>query len=298
MAPVPRSTLEQWTVLRTVVEEGSFAAAAQRLHRSQSSVSYAIARLQDALGVDLLELRGRRAVLTPAGAMLLSEAVPLIDDLARIERQGHTIAQGGREQIRLLVDTLFPRGRLFSALEDFVQRFPDTEIHLTETVRLTVLEADPEDFELAILIADPGAPDINLVGEVHMVAVAAADHPLVAAGPAPGPAALARHPCVEIRGIDAPGGRQGRGRVWRMNTVESAIGAVRRGLCYGWLPAGQIRADLEAGRLQPIPLARGATRPTSFGLKLGRGAEDDGIIAELAALLQARHDSEPQPAPA
>ena len=58
----PRTTLEQWRVLQAIVDAGGFAQAAQELHRSQSSVSYAIARLQEQVGVPLLE----QGVLTGA----------------------------------------------------------------------------------------------------------------------------------------------------------------------------------------------------------------------------------------
>ena len=71
---IPRSSLEQWAVLAAVVDEGGFAPAATALHRSQSAVSYAIARLQSALSVPLLVIAGRRAVLTPEGQTLLARA--------------------------------------------------------------------------------------------------------------------------------------------------------------------------------------------------------------------------------
>ncbi len=62
-----RTTLEQWAVLAAVVDRGGFAQAAQALHRSQSAVSYATARLQEALGVELLSIQGRRAGTDSAG---------------------------------------------------------------------------------------------------------------------------------------------------------------------------------------------------------------------------------------
>jgi len=100
MSHVPQTELEQWAVLRTVVEAGSFAKAAQQLNRSQSSVSYAIARLQERLGVALLHVDGRRALLTDAGRLLLAEAVPLIDDLERLEHRGKLIAKGQEPDLR------------------------------------------------------------------------------------------------------------------------------------------------------------------------------------------------------
>jgi DNA-binding transcriptional LysR family regulator len=54
MATIPRTTLEQWAVLAAVVDRGGFAQAANAIHRSQSAVSYAVARLQEELDVPLL----------------------------------------------------------------------------------------------------------------------------------------------------------------------------------------------------------------------------------------------------
>ena len=62
-----RTTIEQWAVLAAVVDEGGFAQAATALNRSQSAVSYAVARLQEAVDVPLLAIEGRKAVLTAHG---------------------------------------------------------------------------------------------------------------------------------------------------------------------------------------------------------------------------------------
>ena len=65
--PYPKTTLEQWRVLQAVIEHGSYAQAAEKLHRSQSSVSYALTRLQETLKLELLVIDGRKARLTEAG---------------------------------------------------------------------------------------------------------------------------------------------------------------------------------------------------------------------------------------
>ena len=88
---IPKTTLEQWRVLQAIVEYGGFAQAAERLNRSQSAVSYAVARLQERAGVDLLVIDGRKAQLTDAGRSLLAEAVPLVDELLRIAKPGAPI---------------------------------------------------------------------------------------------------------------------------------------------------------------------------------------------------------------
>lgn len=67
---LPRISLDQWRALVAVVDTGSYARAAETLHKTQSSVSYAIQRIEEQLGVPAFRIEGRRAVLTPAGRVL------------------------------------------------------------------------------------------------------------------------------------------------------------------------------------------------------------------------------------
>ncbi|HLB96362.1 MAG TPA: LysR family transcriptional regulator, partial [Acetobacteraceae bacterium] len=67
-------TLDQLHLLTVVVEAGSFSAAARRLHRAQSVISYTIANLEAQLGVALFARDGRRPVLTEAGRALIADA--------------------------------------------------------------------------------------------------------------------------------------------------------------------------------------------------------------------------------
>jgi len=68
-----RTTLDEWEILQAVVPLGGFAPSAKQLNRSQSTISYAIARLQERLGIKLFEMKGRRAHLTELGRVLLAD---------------------------------------------------------------------------------------------------------------------------------------------------------------------------------------------------------------------------------
>lgn len=287
MATLPKSTLEQRGVLRTVVEEGSFAAAAEALHRSQSSVSYAVARLQAAVGIDLLEMQGRRAVLTKAGAALLAEIAPLIDDLNRIESRGRQLAQGHAVRIRLLVDNLFPKPRLFAALRKTVDAYPQAEVQLVETIRQSLAGVSEDCYDLAVLVAEPGSNGPDIVADIQLIATTHASHPLVAGPQPPSRSALARFPRVEIREIGPSGVEfDTNGRLWHVNTVATAIDAVRHGLCYGWLPAHHIQAELREGSLRPLLLANDLMRNIPLALYLRDGLSRDPATMELARLLE------------
>ena len=56
-----------------VVECGSFAAAAEELHRVPSAMIYAVQKLEQDLGVSIFDRRGHRAKLTPVGQALLRD---------------------------------------------------------------------------------------------------------------------------------------------------------------------------------------------------------------------------------
>ncbi len=130
-----KTTLEQWALLEKVVELGSFARAAEETNRSQSSVSYNLALLQERLGVALLAPSGRRAVLTPAGELLLNQVKPLLQAFAYVETHAAaTLRNGARTRLDLVVDSIFPRQRLFAILRQFQQRYPQTQVRLTEVL--------------------------------------------------------------------------------------------------------------------------------------------------------------------
>ena len=88
-------SLEALQVLDAIDRKGSFAAAAEDLHRVPSAVTYSVRQLEQSLGIELFDRRGHRAVLTDAGTELLSHGRELLkaaaDLLVKIyEKQGRS----------------------------------------------------------------------------------------------------------------------------------------------------------------------------------------------------------------
>jgi DNA-binding transcriptional LysR family regulator len=129
-----KTSLEQWAVLAAVVDHGGFAQAATALHRSQSAVSYTVARLQEALNVPLLVLKGRKAVLTAHGQVLLKRARTLLTDLGSLELLARTLQQGWEPELRLVVDAAFPRDRLLNIVAELQHLCPNTQMQLSDAV--------------------------------------------------------------------------------------------------------------------------------------------------------------------
>ncbi|WP_423822935.1 LysR family transcriptional regulator [Salinisphaera sp. SPP-AMP-43] len=267
---IPRTSLEQWRVLQAVVDCGGFAQAASTLNRSQSAISYTVGRLQERVGVELLTMTGRKAYLTEAGRSLLAEAAPLIEDLLRIEERAQSLV-GEQVEVRLHVDSIYPRARLFAALRAFTAAYPNIDLVLREDVHIDAPALDDTAFDLAILAAAPGRPDHRPLLDIEMLALARPDHVLHRRADAGlTPATLARHLGVSIVG-DGAAAHTARlapanGRAWQVNTLEAAVEAVASGLCWGWLPAHLAAPYLESGELTALRLVGSNQRPIPLAL--------------------------------
>ncbi|GBL03257.1 LysR family transcriptional regulator [Glaciecola sp. KUL10] len=105
----PKTTLEQWRILQAVVDYGGYAHAAEKLNKSQSSLNHAVAKLQSMLGVQLLEVIGRKAVLTEAGEVMLRRSRYLTQDVENLESLAININQDWEPEITLVVDLAYPK---------------------------------------------------------------------------------------------------------------------------------------------------------------------------------------------
>src|SRR3954468_20750514 len=92
--------LKLLTTFREVAVRGSFSDAAAALDFTQPAVSQHISRLEQALGVRVLERSARGVNLTPAGEVLVRHAGELLDAARRAEDAVGQAAGLGRGQIR------------------------------------------------------------------------------------------------------------------------------------------------------------------------------------------------------
>ena len=122
----PRITLEQWQALVAVVDAGSYARAAESLHKTQSTVTYAVQKIESLLGVKAFDIQGRKAVLTPIGQTLYRRARLLLEEAGGLEQAARRGCHAGWEaEIRIgEMETLFPTFVMLESLERFGRRKP------------------------------------------------------------------------------------------------------------------------------------------------------------------------------
>lgn len=290
----PRITLEQWAALKAVVEEGSFARAAETLNKSQSSISYAIARLNEQLPSPVLQIQGRKAELTPEGEVLYRRAVQLLRQAEETEETAGLLAQGTEPEITLAVDSLLPPSEFMQCLAAFSDEFPMTRLRLLETSLSGTEEALLEKRADAVIgskvpVGFLGTP----LTTVEMLAVASPDHPL---------AALAREKDSGINDWELRSHRQvvlrdsgyrreqdagwlGSEQRWTVSHFSTSLHIVRNGMAFAFMPRHWVAEDLAAGRLVTLPLSMGANRIIPMYLMLASAEASGPATRKLGDLL-------------
>lgn len=290
----PKTSPDQWVALAGVVDLGGYAAAAEALDRSPSAVSYQITHLQEALGCRLLEVQGRRAVLTPQGKALLARARGLLREWRALDEFALSLERGFEAVLNIVVDAAFPRARLLSALLELRQRCPSTQVDLTEAVLSGAEEAIADgaldrSADLVVTTRVPSGFLGDWLYETTFVACASPAHPLLALDRTISLHDLEQYQQVVLRdsGTRTPRdeGYLGAKLRWTVGSLDTSIAIVERGLAYAWLPEHTVAASLAAGRLKALPVEAGASRKVPLYLVLVRPSEAGPAARTAAELL-------------
>jgi DNA-binding transcriptional LysR family regulator len=244
-----------------VAESGSFSAAARRHGLTPSAVSRQVARLERAMGVSLLLRTTRQLRLTQAGLEVLErgrEMVAAAQATLRVA-EGHVGAPKGL--VRISAPKAFARHVLHKPLLDFMQRYPNVDVHLMVTDR----PVDPlrEGVDLAVRLTDD--PPQGMVARALMPVrqlVLASPAYLAAHGAIETPHDLLAHSCLSLgeQAMDnrwhfVRGGEEAemtvKGR-YAINHSEMRLAAIEAGLGVGCVPHFVAGEALASGRVVQV----------------------------------------------
>lgn len=268
-----RITLEQWRMFRAVVDFGGFNQASKGIFKSQSSIHNAVGKIEDALGVKLFTIVGRKTVLTEAGNLMLRRADFLLAEAAKVEEVGVTLGQGTESKLKIAVDEIFPQAVLFNTLENVSIQYPLLQIELIETVLSgsnELLESTKVDIAIspAPLSNDLNEPLCN----IDFIAVASPLHPLHQLNQALTLQDLKSHRQIVVRdsanGYSADAGWLGANQRWTVSHIQTSIDMITKGLGYAWLPLASIKQQLQQRTLLPLPLQQHSRRTAQLYLIL------------------------------
>ncbi|GAA5179465.1 LysR substrate-binding domain-containing protein [Niveibacterium umoris] len=252
-------SLEALMMLDAIETRGSFAAAAEALHRVPSALTHAVRKLEEDLGFPLFHKVGRRAVLTPAGRTLLDDGRVLLRAAGDLECRARRIATGWESELRIAIDGTLDAAALNPIIAEFYADYGGTRLKLMYEVlggTWDALATGRADLVIGA-VGDPPAGATYATrewGNQEFLFCVAPHHPLAVA-PEPIPTDLARqYRAVVVSDTSRQLVARTAGLLDGQDTltvpdIAAKAAAQRAGLGIGHLPRQLAEREAAAGRL-------------------------------------------------
>lgn len=253
-----RLTLEAIQVIDSIDRNGSFAAAAEELHRVPSAITYSVQQTEQDLDVLLFDRSGHRARLTEAGQELLREGRHLLRAAADLECRVQQVANGWESELRIAVDTIIGPEKLYPLLDEFYRQNSGTRLRLSTEVLAgswDALSSGRVDLAIGASGDTPlGGFSTRPIGTIEFDFVAAPHHPITREIQPLPDTVIQQHRAISVgdtsRNLPArtTGLLSGQDTL-TVPTMDAKVTAHIMGLGIGWLPRQLAKREVEKGRL-------------------------------------------------
>lgn len=254
----PNIRLEALEALDAIARHGSFASAAAALYRVPSAISYTIGQLESELGVAVFDRSGHRAVLTPAGQLLVDEGRRILIATRELGAAARRLADNWEPELRIAVDGLICPDELWPQITAFNAAHPAINVRLAEEVLGGTWEALIDDrADLVVGAAEPpggSGTRRSTYTRVEFVFCCAPNHPLAAMAHPLSEDDLRTHRAVIVADSAhhlsprSAGLLDGQPRL-TVTSMHSKITALVHGLGVGHCPRRWVAPALAAGHL-------------------------------------------------
>ncbi|MDX8499444.1 LysR family transcriptional regulator [Mesorhizobium sp. VK4C] len=253
--------LDAMSLFVATVEAGSLSAAARRAGMPLATVSRKLSELEKHLKTRLLNRSTRRLTLTDAGQSYLAACRRILDEVSEAERAaaGEYLSPTG--ELAVAAPVVFGRLHVLPVVTAFLAAYPDVDIRLTLSDRITQLVEEHIDLAVRIGELPDSAMVATRVGAIRRIVCASPAY-LAERGVPLEPRDLAAHSCVTFESLAAPAtwsfgtGKSEtavpvRSRL-QVNTAEAAIDAAVAGLGLTKVLSYQADAAVRAGTLRVV----------------------------------------------
>lgn len=249
-------TLDQARALDALARHGTFARAAEALHKRHTAVLYAMRTLEEQTGLVLLDRRGYRTKLTAAGERILEHARKMLAIERELEAACDEIRTGWEPALRLVFDGIFPVEPILGVVDAIAREGASTRVDVSTDFLAGVEDAFVrDDADLMITVLPPRAGDLRVVrlAPIRARLVAHRDHPLARVGRDLAPEELSAHVLLTVRGSDprlqlSTVGIEPPIAV-RLNDFHSKKAGILARMGFGWMPDHLVEDELRRGTL-------------------------------------------------
>ncbi|MBZ9866846.1 LysR family transcriptional regulator [Mesorhizobium sp. CA15] len=253
--------LDAMSLFVATVEAGSLSATAKRAGVPLPTVSRKLSELEKHLGTRLLNRSTRRLTLTDAGQSYLAACRRILDEVSEAERDAAGEYSSPTGELVITAPVVFGRLHVLPVIADFLAVYPQVDVRLTLSDRITQLVEEHIDLALRIGELPDSAMVAIRVGSIRRIVCASPAY-LALHGTPTTPQDLAGHDCVTFEGLAAPAAWSfGTGKTettipvrsrLQVNTAEAAIDAAIAGLGLTKVLSYQADAAVRAGALRLV----------------------------------------------
>jgi DNA-binding transcriptional LysR family regulator len=125
---------ESIRVIQMVAKYRSISAAAERLNKVPSAISYTVKKIEEAFGVQLFTRKGCYIELTSAGEYFISYSKAILDDFDTLRRNVQIVHEGGEREVKIAVNNIIPQAAITDFISEFERTFPSTQLSVQREV--------------------------------------------------------------------------------------------------------------------------------------------------------------------
>jgi DNA-binding transcriptional LysR family regulator len=287
-------SLDSLQVIDAIDRKGSFAAAADELHRVPSAITYSVRQLEEGLGIELFDRKGHRAVLTDAGRELLVEGRRLLRAAADLECRVQQVARGWESELRIALDTVIGVEKMLGVVEEFYAQATGTRLRLLHEVlggTWDALASGRADLAIGAVGDAPAGRNYaqRVLGRVDVLFVAAPFHAIVSEPQPLSDATIQAHRAVSVADTSRLLPPRTLGLLTGQDTLtvpsmEAKAAAHVAGLGVGFLPRWIAEREAQAGRLRILEVA--APRPAGDLVVAWRPGEEGKALRWIVKRLE------------
>ncbi|HHR5899504.1 TPA: LysR family transcriptional regulator [Providencia alcalifaciens] len=244
-----KTTLEQWITLQAIVDYGGFAQAAEVLHKTQSSISYTISKLEQILGMKIFVVEKRRAILTAQGKTLLALSREVTNKAIALEIAAKLINKKNNK-IKIVIDSLYDSDCLLHKIGGLIKSRKDYDVELTKTLMSREDIFTFKEFDLLISHHHLSSLNPTFLEAVDALLVTEPNHVLQRCAKDKIKAKLEMTPHIVLSSNfeDKIKSHQ----VIKVKSTETAIKLISDSIGYAWLPENIVHDLIAEGFLSEI----------------------------------------------
>lgn len=250
---------EALEALVSIVNQGSFRAAAEDLHKAQSSISYAIKNLEQELDIEIFDRKSYRPKLTAIGKLIYNKAKHILKMQNELVDFTESFKSGVESRLDLCISVISPNEVFTDILKKFKAKYPQTELRLVFSSFDGPINSLVSGEANIIISAEPShGADLDKLNwrTVEYIPVCTPEYPAASSSIQESYFTSLTQIIIGDRSLDAqrtPNDLIETTNTWSVNSFELKKKFILEALGWGYLPQEYICKEINQGKLVKLP---------------------------------------------